>query len=391
VLCAAADRTIRIWSTSTWRTHCILEGHSQGVNDCAWSSDSAYLATGSDDRTIRIWSTHKGLMVKTLKGHHNYVFCVAFNPQSNLLVSGSYDESVRIWDVRSGACRKTLPAHSDPVSCVHFNRDGSLIVSCSYDGLCRIWDTATGQCLKTLIDDDNPPVSFVRWSPNAKYIIASTLDNTLRLWNYTTGKCVKTYSGHKNEKYCCFAEFTRDSGVVAGSEDGKVYIWNLNTKQIEQVLEGHTGARATRRAARRFEPPTPGRRVAPHCRRTYRKARCSIPRMRRRRADVVLGVSCHPSKDIIASCGTEKDRTIRIWRCEDPTALAPPEAVVLGLAAKLDPPAETDAMGAVVMSAPPPALPVPSLLPGMPAPLQLAHTATAVMHMMAEPKEEPEG
>ena len=75
--------------------------------------------------------------------------------------------------------------------------------------------------------------------------------------------------------------------VVAGSEDGKVYMWDLQTKQLLQTLEGHT--------------------------------------------DVVLGVSCHPSKEMIVTGGTDKDlRSIRIWERETDqprsatAAMAPP-------------------------------------------------------------------
>jgi hypothetical protein len=58
--------------------------------------------------------------------------------------------------------------------------------------------------------------------------------------------------------------------VVAGSEDGKVCLWDLQTKQLLQTLEGHT--------------------------------------------DVVLGVAAHPSRELIATGGTDKDlRSIRIW------------------------------------------------------------------------------
>jgi len=198
---------------------------------------------------------------------------VAFSPHGNLVASGSFDESLRVWDAKTARCLKILPAHSDPVSGVHFSYDGTLIVSGSYDGLCRIWDTATGQCLKTLIDDDNPPVSFVKFSPNGRFILAGLLDNTLRLWNFHKGKCLRTYSGHRNSKFCCFADFVTVGAqhmVVAGSEDGKVYMWDLQTKQLLETLNGHS--------------------------------------------DVVLGVSAHPTRELLATGGTDRDlRTIRIW------------------------------------------------------------------------------
>ena len=338
---SSADMTVRLWNTVSWKCMHVLQGHTQGVCDVAFSADSKHLASASDDRTIRLWDVSTTKMLSTMRGHANFVFCVAFSPQGNLLASGSFDESLRVWDVKTAKCLKILPAHSDPVSGVHFSCDGTLIVSGSYDGLCRIWDTATGQCLKTLIDDDNPPVSFVKFSPNGRFILAglvrplprrsgghpprgrapscctcaatcpaatrrpgprpdwgpdapplwvraaracrAQLDNTLRLWNYHKGKCLRTYSGHRNSKFCCFADFVTvgDSQLVlAGSEDGKAYLWDLQTKALVQTLEGH--------------------------------------------ADVVLGVSAHPTREIIATGGTDKDlRTIRIWAPGDTAVKAP--------------------------------------------------------------------
>lgn len=54
---------------------------------------------------------------------------------------------------------------------------------------------------------------------------------------------------------------------IAGSEDSDIYIWDVQTKEVAQILIGHD--------------------------------------------DVVLGISTHPKKHIIASCGL--DQTIRIW------------------------------------------------------------------------------
>ena len=115
--------------------------------------------------------------------------------------------------------------------------------------------------------------ALAQFSPNGRFILAGLLDNTLRLWNYHKGKCLRTYSGHRNSKFCCFADFVTAGPthmVLAGSEDGKAYLWDLQTKALIQALEGHS--------------------------------------------DVVLGAAAHPTKELLATGGTDKDlRSIRIW------------------------------------------------------------------------------
>ena len=109
------------------------------------------------------------------------------------------------------------------------------------------------------------------------------LDGTLRLWNYHKGKCLRSYSGHKNQKFCCFADIsvTGTPMVVCGSEDGKVYMWDLQSKSLLQTLEGHS--------------------------------------------DVVLGVACHPTADMIVTGGMDKDlRSIRVWELQAAAGAAAP-------------------------------------------------------------------
>lgn len=121
---AGAEKVVKIWSPETGEFLRNLSGHTQGLSDIAWSSDSVYLASASDDTTIRIWdvetvcfsptyfscaiktlkrcSQKKGLTHKLLKGHTKWVFCLNYNTASNFLVSGGCDGDVRIWNTAKG-------------------------------------------------------------------------------------------------------------------------------------------------------------------------------------------------------------------------------------------------------------------------------------------------
>ena len=68
-----AEKVVKIWSPETGEFLRNLSGHTQGLSDISWSSDSVYLASASDDTTIRIWDVETVRLRQYLE-HHAQAF-----------------------------------------------------------------------------------------------------------------------------------------------------------------------------------------------------------------------------------------------------------------------------------------------------------------------------
>jgi COMPASS component SWD3 len=46
---------VKIWNPIDGKFEMSLEGHSKGISDISWASNSKYICSASDDKTIKIW------------------------------------------------------------------------------------------------------------------------------------------------------------------------------------------------------------------------------------------------------------------------------------------------------------------------------------------------
>lgn len=61
----------------------VLSGHQRWVWDCAFSSASNYLVTGSSDHYARLWDIKDAKSIIQYSGHHKAIVCVALNDEGS--------------------------------------------------------------------------------------------------------------------------------------------------------------------------------------------------------------------------------------------------------------------------------------------------------------------
>ncbi|KAG8778223.1 hypothetical protein FRC12_025099 [Ceratobasidium sp. 428] len=238
------DKTIRIWDARTGESvGQPLTGHTYAVYSVAYSPDGAYIASGSDDMTIRIWDARTGESVgQPLTGHTGYVRSVAYSPDGAYIVSGSRDMTIRIWDAHTGKpVGQPLTGHTDQVHSVAYSPDGAYIASGSADKTIRIWDARIGKPAGQPLIGHTYWVRSVAYSPNGSYIASGSSDKTIRIWEARTGKLVgRPLTGHARLVYS--VAYSPDGAYIASScSDETIRIWEARTgKPVGQPLTGYT-------------------------------------------------------------------------------------------------------------------------------------------------------
>jgi WD40 repeat protein len=266
----AADARARGFAT-------ILQGHTQTINDLAFTRDGKHLVTGSDDDTVRIWNLESGA-VRILTGHTDEIWRLELSPDGRFVASSGKETAVRLWDLQTGETR-WIASHPGPVYGIAFTPDSRQIITGSRgDDLLRIWDVATGTLVRTIrtglgplnglalspdgrrvIIQSRPStraqiwdleqrtshtlehrefVTFVAFSPRGDLVATGAMDRTVRVWDARTGQ--GRILGEQVGVSSWLAFSPDGKQLAAGNGEGQLRLWNLSTGRSE-LLGSHEG------------------------------------------------------------------------------------------------------------------------------------------------------
>jgi WD40 repeat protein/serine/threonine protein kinase len=160
----------------------VFEGHESAVQALAFSPGGSLLASGSADRTVKLWNTSTFGLIRTYRGHNDFVTALALAADGRMLASASLDGAIRFWSTTSSRTYRTVRAHKGKVSALAFSPDGQLLASGGEDGAIKIWQYRRRSPIRTLFGH-SAEVRSLSFSPNGRRLASAGGDGMVRLWD----------------------------------------------------------------------------------------------------------------------------------------------------------------------------------------------------------------
>lgn len=213
-----------------------LEGHTQGVISVGLSKDEQWLVSGSDDRTLIVWSATTWNPVTTLRGHAGRILHVEFSADCRNIVSSATDSLIKVWAPNLQSKQMTPNVqHFKGVTAVTADINDTMIVTASSDNTIVIWDSVTKIPRHTL---QVANVNCVALSPNAKTLaFAGGNDFAIGVFDIQSEKVIGSMKDHsRNVTHC---HFLNNSTLITSSKDKTLKVWNTESLTLTKTIKCH--------------------------------------------------------------------------------------------------------------------------------------------------------
>lgn len=237
----AADFSAKVWSAANGEEDFTLQ-HKHIVKTVKFSSDSKYLATGSNDKLIRIFDLeqHESPLT-TITGHTGSIKQVAYRDGDRQLISVSDDKTMRWWDVERSEQEVHKVTFDSSIGGIELASDGRT-VTVAHGNKVSFFNADTYEKIREV---EIPCIVYsASLLLDKKIFVCGGEDFKLYKFNSETGAPIENFKGHFGPVHC--VRFSPDGELYAsGSEDGTLRLWQTEVgktyglwKCVESVTSG---------------------------------------------------------------------------------------------------------------------------------------------------------
>ena len=238
---SSRDKSVKIWDTQSGALQRTLEDHSGGLGSIALSPDGKNGASDALNGPVRVWDAQSGALkfTLTIPGQR-----LAFSPDGQTLAAQSGDYEVKLWDTQSGALKQTLSPYSGSqdrsrrfeIRDIAFTPDGHTLVAgggaLRQGGEAVFFDVSSGAVQRRLTGHTDL-VQRIAISPDGRTLATASLDSTVILWDIQAGQPRQTL---KADSLPTVVAYSSDGRLLAGGMSSSVLVWDAQTGALKQTI-----------------------------------------------------------------------------------------------------------------------------------------------------------
>ena len=208
-------------------------GHTQRVQDVAFSRDGGLFGSVSTDGSALIWQVAGEGLARKIESPYGGLTSLAFSPNNLLLAAGSEDGAVGLWQVSDGNLLRSFQANDTSLEDVDFSPDGTLLAAATYNNSILLWQVIDGRLMRTL-QGHTAPVYEAIFSPDGSQLASASEDRSVKTWKVSDGSLLQSLDGHGDAVYAL--AYSPDGTLLAsGSGDGTLFLWRASIVHMRQV------------------------------------------------------------------------------------------------------------------------------------------------------------
>ena len=320
----SADRTVRLWDTTTGREVLVLGRFDPFNSLIAFGKDDYQLIVGDHSKMLRVFDSSplaaQPVLTdsRVLRGHTSGIGSINYSPDGQQLVSVSIDSGVYLWSISDGKRIHTI-GMDDSTSNGQFSFDGDWITAVGVeDGryAVKVWEAKPPYHERFFRPSDRE-LAAVTFSANSRYVVVAGAEGLLRVYDWQSDSKTSIGELGRHSIFVMHIAASPDGRYLASTGfDGSVKIWDAT--RLYEWQEGHVVYEG---GASFFWVgfSSDSKRLAMGGRDgdieildvESGKTNVAIPHAH---GDQVSCVCFNPNGKYIASCGA--DRTVRVWKAE---------------------------------------------------------------------------
>jgi WD40 repeat protein len=179
------DSTLRIFDVSDGREllNVLPPGKFIMPQHPRFNPDGSLIALTEGYRgLVHLHSASTGARVRTLTGHSDKVDDLAFSPDGQYLLSTSRDGTSRLWSVANGSEKARLEEDANTGRGAVFHPEGHVIVTFDEMGTARAWRTSDGGLIRVVGETRFPGIRDAAFSKDGQWLGIASSDRTARLY-----------------------------------------------------------------------------------------------------------------------------------------------------------------------------------------------------------------